>query len=97
VNFVQANQAALRALPVALFTVHMLNTGDDEASQTARAAYVNSVLPLLNEAETVYFEGKMDFSRLSFLDRFIAKMVGAVEEDNRDWERIHAWANTVWS
>jgi menaquinone-dependent protoporphyrinogen oxidase len=51
----------------------------------------------LNEAETVYFEGKMDFSRLSFLDRFIAKMVGAVEEDNRDWERIHAWANTVWS
>lgn len=97
VNFVQANQAALRALPVALFTVHMLNTGDDEASQTARAAYVNSVLPLLNEAEAVYFEGKMDFSRLSFLDRFIAKMVGAVEEDNRDWERIHAWANTVWS
>ncbi|MEJ5247544.1 MAG: flavodoxin domain-containing protein [Caldilinea sp.] len=97
VNFVQANQAALRALPVALFTVHMLNTGDDEASQTARAAYVNNVLPLLNEAETVYFEGKMDFSRLSFLDRFIAKMVGAVEEDNRDWKRIHAWANTVWS
>ena len=97
VNFVQANQAALRALPVAIFTVHMLNTGDDEASQTARAAYVNSVLPLLNEAEAVYFEGKMDFRRLSFLDRFIAKMVGAVEEDNRDWERIHAWANTVWS
>ncbi|MCS6826447.1 MAG: flavodoxin domain-containing protein [Caldilinea sp.] len=97
VNFVKANQAALCALPVALFTVHMLNTGDDEASQTARAAYVNSVLPLLNGAETVYFEGKMDFSRLSFLDRFIAKMVGAVEKDNRDWERIHAWANTVWS
>lgn len=97
VDFVKANQAALNSLPVALFTVHMLNTGDDETSRTARAAYLNAVRPLLNTAEAVYFEGKMDFSRLSFLDRAIAKMVKAVEADHRDWGQIKGWASAVWS
>lgn len=97
VDFVKANQAALNSLPVALFTVHMLNTGDDEASRTARAAYLNAVRPLLNTAEAVYFEGQMDFGRLSFLDRAIAKMVKAVEADHRDWDQIKQWASAVWS
>ena len=97
VDFVKANQAALNALPTALFTVHMLNTGDDETSRTARGAYLNAVRPLLNSAEAVYFEGKMDFSRLSFLDRAIAKMVKAVEADHRDWGQIKQWASAVWS
>jgi len=97
VDFVKANQAALNSLPVALFTVHMLNTGDDEASRTARAAYLNAVRPLLNTAEAVYFEGQMDFGRLSFLDRAIAKMVKAVEADHRDWGQIKQWASAVWS
>ena len=97
VDFVKANQAALNSLPVALFTVHMLNTGDDEASRTARAAYLNAVRPLLNTAEAVYFEGKMDFSRLSFLDKVIAKMVKAVEADHRNWGQIKQWAHAVWS
>ena len=97
VNFVKANQAALNAMPVALFTVHMLNAGDDEASRTARQAYLNAVRPLLNGAETIYFEGKMDFSRLSFLDRTVAKMVKSVEADHRDWIGIRQWANAIWS
>ncbi len=97
VEFVKANQAALNALPTALFTVHMLNTGDDETSQAARAAYLNAVRPLLNSAETAYFEGKMDFSRLSFLDRTVAKMVKAVEADRRDWGKIKHWAGALWS
>ena len=33
VDFLKANQAALSALPVSLFTVHMLNTGADDASR----------------------------------------------------------------
>lgn len=91
VKFIEANQAALAALPTALFTVHMLNTGDDEASWAARAAYLKAVRPLLPDAETIYFAGKMDFARLSFLDRAIARMVKAVEADNRDWAKIRGW------
>lgn len=91
IEFVKTNQLTLSELPVALFTVHLRNTGDDEASQTARAAYLNAVQPLVPHAETVYFSGKMDFSRLSWLDRMIAKMVGAVETDERDWNQIRGW------
>jgi menaquinone-dependent protoporphyrinogen oxidase len=94
-DFVKANQSTLKALPVALYTVHMLNTGDDETSRSARLAYLNNVRPLLNSAEEAYFTGKMDFSRLSFMDRFISKMVKAVESDQRDWDNIKQWAKTV--
>ena len=91
VAFVKANQAALDGMPAALFTVHMLNTGDDEAGRTARLGYLNTVRPLLHGAEEVYFAGKFDFSRLSFLDRTIAKLVKAVESDSRDWAKIRGW------
>jgi menaquinone-dependent protoporphyrinogen oxidase len=95
VKFIQSNQSVLNGLPAALFTVHMLNAGDDEASQTARAAYTAPVRALLPNAPEVFFTGVMDFSRLSFLDRFIASMVKAVESDQRDWNAIRRWAETV--
>ncbi len=95
VKFIQAHQAALAAMPTALFTVHMLNTGEDADSRAAREAYTASVRALLPNAENVYFAGAMDFSRLSLLDRFISKMVKAVEADRRDWEAIRRWAETV--
>ena len=72
----------------------MLNTGDDEASRAARCL-PGRRRPLLNGAETTYFEGKMDFSRLSFLDRTVAKMVKSVEADHRGWDEIRQWANAV--
>jgi menaquinone-dependent protoporphyrinogen oxidase len=73
----------------------MLNTGDDEVSRTNRLAYLDKVRPLLRDHEEVYFQGNMDFSRLSFLDRMIAKMVKAKEADNRDWESIHSWVPEI--
>jgi menaquinone-dependent protoporphyrinogen oxidase len=97
VDFIKTNQQVLNKMPVALFTVHMLNTGDDEASRTARLAYLDTVRPLLTKAEEVYFAGKMDFSRLSFLDRFVAGLVKAVEADQRDWDKIRNWAPAIFA
>jgi menaquinone-dependent protoporphyrinogen oxidase len=95
VKFIQTNQSPLNALPTALFTVHMLNLGADETSRAARAAYTAPVRALLPNAPETFFSGLMDFSRLSFLDRFIANMVKAVESDQRDWDKIRAWANEL--
>ncbi|RCK73704.1 MAG: Protoporphyrinogen IX oxidase, oxygen-independent, HemG [Anaerolineae bacterium] len=97
VDFVKENQRVLNQMPIALFTVHMLNLAEDETSRAARFAYLQEVRPLLNHAEEVYFAGKMDFSRLSFLDRLIAKMVKAVESDQRDWDKIQNWAKAVFA
>jgi menaquinone-dependent protoporphyrinogen oxidase len=95
VDFIEANQQALRQMPVALFTVHMLNSGDDDASRANRLAYLAKVRPLLNQPEEVYFDGKMDFSCLSLADRLISKMVKAVEADKRDWEKIRSWVPEI--
>ena len=91
VEYVKAHQAVLAGLPVAIFTVHLLNTGADDASRAARAAYLAAVRPLLPDAEAVYFAGLMDYGRLSFLDRTIAKMVKVHEADHRDWAAIRSW------
>lgn len=97
VEFVKENQSPLNQLPVALFTVHMLNREDDEESRTNRLAYLKDVRSLLNSAEEVFFAGKFDMSRLSFLDRMISKAIKAVDEDHRDWDRIRGWAETVFA
>lgn len=97
IDYTKANQPALGGKPVALFTVHMLNTGDDEASRTARLAYLDNVRPLLPAVQEAYFAGVMNFARLSFLDRFIAKMVKAEEADRRDWDKIKQWATSIFN
>lgn len=97
VEFVKDNQTALNQMPVALFTVHMLNREDDEESRANRMAYLKDVRPLLKPVEEIFFAGRFDMSRLSFLDRMISKAVKAVDEDCRDWDRIRGWAQTVFA
>jgi menaquinone-dependent protoporphyrinogen oxidase len=97
VDYIKQNQQILNQIPVALFTVHMLNTGDDETSLANRLAYLDSVRELLTAHEEAFFAGKMDFSKLSFLDRMISRVVGAVEDDQRDWTKIHSWGQTVFT
>ncbi len=91
VEYVKANQQVLKSMPVALVTVHMNNTGDDEASTTARLAYLNSVRPLLNPHDEVFFSGAIKIEKLSMLDRLVLKMVKATVEDKRDWNKIRNW------
>jgi len=97
VEFVKNNQGALNQLPVALFTVHMLNREDDEASRANRLAYLKDVRPLLKPVDEIFFAGKFDMSRLSFLDRMISKAVKVVDGDCRDWDKICGWAQTVFA
>ncbi len=101
VDFIKKNQATLNALPTALFTVHMLNTGADETSQAARKAYTAPVHALLSPAaaDEAFFYGNMDYARLSFFDRMIAKAVEKQTHsptgDHRDWDQIRAWAGEI--
>ncbi len=92
VDFVKKNQSQLTQLPTIIFTVHLLNLDDDDKSRAAREAYIAPVRQLLTPKGEVFFAGKMDFSKLSFLDRTIAKMVGGSERDLRNWDAIRGWA-----
>jgi menaquinone-dependent protoporphyrinogen oxidase len=94
-DYIKANQFALNSTQAALFTVHMLNAGDDQTSKAARIAYMDKVRALLPATEEVYFMGAMDFSKISMLDRFISKMVKAEESDQRNWDKIKDWSETL--
>lgn len=95
VEFIKTNQSALRSRPVALFTVHILNTGTDEAGRMARLAYLNTVRPLLNPMDEVFFTGRIDLATLSFVDRLMVKIVKSPIGDFRDWDGIRAWSSAI--
>ena len=95
VEFIKTTQVSLRVRPVALFTVHILNTGEDEASRVARLAYLNAVRPLVNPVDEMFFSGKIDLEPLSFVDRLMVKMVKSPIGDFRNWERIRTWSASI--
>jgi menaquinone-dependent protoporphyrinogen oxidase len=94
VEFVNNNQAALRAVPVAVFSVHIMNAGDDERSRRKRRAYLDDVRRLIQPVDEAFFLGigpdpKKDFWLARWLFR---RFGGAGEGDCRDWEKIRDWA-----
>jgi menaquinone-dependent protoporphyrinogen oxidase len=95
VAFIQANRPALSALPVAYFTVHLLNREATESSRQAREAYTAPVRALLGPVAEVFFAGKMEQARLSPMDRLVSTLVKAQDEDFRDWDKIRQWGETV--
>jgi menaquinone-dependent protoporphyrinogen oxidase len=95
VDFVKANQAALQAVPTAFFQVGAGMREKTPEAETEAMGYSEPVRAIVNPVKMGLFAGKMDFAKLSFLDRTIAKMVGSVEGDWRDWDAIRAWANEI--
>ncbi len=97
VDFLKTNQAALSGVPLALFTVHLDNVEDDEESRSKRSAYLDSVRPLVQATDEVFFAGKMDMARLSLFDRWMIQQMGGTDRDLRDWDKIRAWAEGVFA
>jgi menaquinone-dependent protoporphyrinogen oxidase len=97
VGFVKDNRTLLEQMPVAAFTVHMLNGGNNEQSRGNRQAYLDAVREWISPAEEAFFLGKMELAKLSFLDRFISNAMKAKDEDLRDWNAVHAFAESVFT
>lgn len=57
--------------------------------------YLNALREIVKPRTTAVFAGKMDFNKLSILDRMIAKMVKSPQGDFRNWEAIRAWAESL--
>lgn len=95
VAFVKNNQAQLRQLPTAFFTVHILNTGTDEPSINARSAYLDSVHTLVKSDVEAFFTGEIDFNKLSLFERTMARLTKSPVGDLRDWQAIRDWAQTI--
>ncbi len=94
VQFVKNNQSALNRVPVALFSVHIMNLAADEKSRQNRLAYLNTVRPLLKPLDEGFFAGVgFDPMRQSWLAGLLNRVFKmAPDGDCRDWNTIRAWA-----
>lgn len=99
VEYIKNHQAALNQVPVALFSVHCMNLGDDARFKKNRLAYLNDIRPLVKAQEEAWFPGKgMDPADTAGLVRWMARtFFGGGEGDLRDWTQIRGWAQTVLS
>ena len=94
IDFVKANQSALQHMPVALFCVHIQNTGNDEPSRQRRLAYLNDVRSFVQPVAEGFFAGR--FNRrgaMLLLPGWLARLVPNI--DLRNWETIRTWATNV--
>jgi menaquinone-dependent protoporphyrinogen oxidase len=90
VEFVKSNQQALGRVPVAVFTVHITNLGDDANSRKNRLAFLDEVRPLIQPVEQVFFAGKFDRRGAAMLlPGLVARLIPPM--DLRNWKTIRAW------
>jgi menaquinone-dependent protoporphyrinogen oxidase len=99
VNYVRRHKNSWPRLPVAVFTVHIMNAGPDEQSRRKRMAYLDAVRPLLKPVDEAFFLGiGPDPAKESWLARWLFRRFGgAGEGDCRDWAAIRTWAKAVLS
>lgn len=95
-NFVEKNKAVLEKVPTAFFTTSLTLKDDTEENRAKVAGYVEPVTQIVKPVENGLFGGKMDTSRLSFLDRMIIEnMIKETNGDYRKWDEINAWAEKL--
>jgi menaquinone-dependent protoporphyrinogen oxidase len=92
VDFVTKNQAALNKMPTAFFVVSGYLRENTPEVRAKVSAFLDPVRAIMKPGKEGLFAGKMDYSKISFLDRTIAKMVKSVEGDWRKWDEIRTWA-----
>jgi menaquinone-dependent protoporphyrinogen oxidase len=95
IEFIEKQHALLNQVPVALFTVHISNQGDDDTSRRHRQAYLDSIRPMLpNPIDSVFFAGKFDRRGAALLmPGWIARFIPTM--DFRKWGKIRSWAAAV--
>jgi menaquinone-dependent protoporphyrinogen oxidase len=94
-KFVGKHRAQLGTLPVAAFAVGITpKSPEPGAVGIAMAALKKSVEPL-TPVSSVLFAGKLDPTKLSFIQRKLTEMVKSPTGDFRDWNAIAAWAREL--
>ena len=95
-RLVERSQATLAGMPTAFFSVCLTMQKDTSENRRTVEDYMRPVLQKVRPSSIGLFGGKMDYSRLGFLDRLIvSKMKKVPEGDYRDWTAIRTWAVKV--
>jgi menaquinone-dependent protoporphyrinogen oxidase len=85
--------AELATRPTWLFSSGPL--GEPARPDAAHAVQVDDLIERTHAREHRLFDGRLDPYKVSFLERTVAKAVRAKAGDFRNWDAIHAWANSI--
>lgn len=101
-NFVINNRNDLKAIDVVgFFSCLTLSKNTAEAKQKAEnyAKKIRNIAPEINLEEVGQFAGVLDYSKMQFTTRIVAKAImgimGVQEGDYRDWELISNWCRSL--
>ncbi len=95
VAFVQAHREILSHIPTAYFLVSGFLREDTPEMQRTVLAYLDPVRKILEPTSIGLFAGKMDYSKMDWLDRSIAEGVSSSDGDWRNWEAIRGWVHDL--
>ena len=97
IQFLEAHEGELAQRPVWLFSSGPTGSGDPVSLMKGWSfpEGLKSLAERIGPRDIALFHGKIDPTRLNFLERAAVKMVKAPVEDSRDWKLIREWAHAV--
>ena len=94
-KFVGRSRDQLTKLPVAAFAVGMAPASNDAKKVEESMKALHASLAPLKPLPATMFAGKLDPTKLSFIQRKMTEFVKSPTGDFRDWNAIAAWAREL--
>jgi menaquinone-dependent protoporphyrinogen oxidase len=98
-TFVQANQSKLRQMPTAYFLVCLMMANATEENRRWVATFLEPVRALVRPVAEGRFAGALLYNKYSLFEGLGMRVFGRsqhlAEGDYRDWDAIHAWADST--
>jgi menaquinone-dependent protoporphyrinogen oxidase len=91
-SFVRANMAELRLCPVWAFSSGPVGDPPKPAEESQEGIELSELVHARGHRTLV---GRIDPGKLHLAERAIARLIGASNEDHRDWAAIEAYADEI--
>ena len=95
-KFARRFQVTLNQKNTAFFISCLSMKDDTEESREIAFSYLDPIRTLVQPGKEAFFAGKVDFSKMNFIEVFVMKnIIKAAEGDYRNWDAIRKWAQQV--
>ena len=92
-GFIRKHKDELKKIPVAYFIVCLMVKENTPENQAIANSYLDGLRREVSPVDTAVFAGKMDYSRINFIEKLVIKYIKSMPEcDVRDWPKINEWA-----
>ena len=94
IDFLNKFHENLKDLPLAIFSVHITNLGNDEQSRLNRNSFLDEVHTLITPYDEIFFAGKFNREAAKeLIPAWIAWL--APKLDFRKWKEIRNWSENL--